>query len=121
MMSSGITLLIYVIVCYGVANTVIFARGPFHVFEKMHSYFTEHHPMLEELSSCFICSGWWYGLVFSAINMTFFPGTPVTPMAIIGIPSELWYVTLFCDGAFTSGALWLTHTCQGALEALHNE
>ena len=29
-------LFIYVIICYGIANTIIYAHGPFHCFDKMH-------------------------------------------------------------------------------------
>ena len=31
-----IVLFIYMIICYGIANTIIYANGPFHCFVKMH-------------------------------------------------------------------------------------
>ena len=33
---SWLILFIYVIICYGIANTIIYANGPFHCFVKMH-------------------------------------------------------------------------------------
>lgn len=107
---------IYVIVCYGIANTIIFAHGPFHCFDKMHKIAYKIHPQLEEMLSCFICSGWWLGFLMSAINVLLFPTAFFTPMAMVGLPMEYWYITIFLDGAFVSGSNWLINTFQNYLE-----
>ena len=112
-------LFIYSIVCYGIANTIIFAHGPFHCFDKMHEIANKIHPQLEEMLSCFICSGWWLGFFLSAINILFFPTIAFTPMMMVGIP--YWYVTVFLDGAFVSGSNWLINTVQNYLEVNSRE
>lgn len=115
---SFVILLIYAIICYGIANTVIFANGPFHIFVKMHNIAAKIHPQLEEMLSCFICSGWWIGFIMSGINLYFFPWMEFTPMSIVGFPLDFWYITMFLDGAFTSGMNWLIHTTQEAIESI---
>lgn len=109
-------LFIYMIVCYGVANTIIYAHGPFHCFDKMHKIANRIHPQLEEMLSCFICSGWWGGFIMSSLNLLFVPDLKITPMCMVGLPLEYWYVTVFFDGAFVSGSNWLINTVQDALE-----
>ena len=109
-------LTIYVIVCYGIANTIIYANGPFHCFIKMHEIARKIHPQLDEMLSCFICSGWWLGFGMSILNLFVLPGILFTPMAMIGLPLEYWYITVFLDGAFVSSSNWLINTAQNYLE-----
>jgi len=116
-MVSALILFIYMIVCYGIANTIIFAHGPFHCFDKMHQLAMKIHPQLEEMLSCFICSGWWIGFFFSALNFFFVPSLTLTPMMMCCLPFEYWYVTIFLDGAFVSGSNWLINTVQNYLES----
>jgi hypothetical protein len=104
------------VVCYGIANTIIFANGPFHVFEKMHRIAEKIHPQLEEMLSCFICSGWWLGFLFSALNLLVFPMIALTPMMMVGLPIQYWYVTVFLDGAFVSGSNWLINIIENYFE-----
>ena len=111
-----IVLFIYMIVCYGIANTIIFAHGPFHVFDKMHKIAERIHPQLEEMLSCFICSGWWLGFFFSALNLLVFPMVALTPMMMVGLPIQYWYITVFLDGAFVSGSNWLINIIENYLE-----
>lgn len=115
-----LTLFIYTIAMYGIANTVIYAHGPFHIFDKLHEILPKIHPQLEEMMSCFICSGWWYGFLFSALNLFIFTSVAFTPMNIIGLPISSWYITLFLDGAYTSGSIWLVNTIQDTLERYGN-
>lgn len=111
-----IVLFIYMVVCYGIANTIIFANGPFHVFEKMHRIAEKIHPQLEEMLSCFICSGWWLGFLFSALNLLVFPMIALTPMMMVGLPIQYWYITVFLDGAFVSGSNWLINIIENYFE-----
>jgi len=113
-------LVIYMIVCYGIANTIIYANGPFHCFVKMHEIAKKIHPQLDEMLSCFICSGWWLGFGMSALNLWILPSVILTPMIMIGLPLEYWYVTIFLDGAFVSSSNWLINTLQEALERSNN-
>lgn len=116
-----LTLFVYMVVCYGISNTIIFAHGPFHCFDKMHEIANKIHPQLEEMLSCFICSGWWCGFIMSAINLLFFPSVAFTPMMMVGLPVQYWYVTVFFDGAFVSGSNWLINTIQNYLETNSND
>lgn len=113
-------LFIYAIICYGIANTIIYANGPFHCFVKMHEIAKKIHSQLDEMLSCFICSGWWLGFIMSALNLYFIPSIAITPMIMIGIPMKYWYVTIFFDGAFVSGSNWLINTIQNYLETNSN-
>lgn len=109
-------LFIYVIICYGIANTIIYAHGPFHCFDKMHEIAKKIHPQLDEMLSCFICSGWWLGFGMSVLNLLLFPTILLTPMLFINLPLEYWYITVFLDGAFVSSSNWLINTIQNYFE-----
>jgi hypothetical protein len=108
------------VICYGIANTIIYSHGPFHCFDAMHRIAKAIHPQLDEMLSCFICSGWWLGFFMSGLNILFVPEIRITPMNMIGLPIEYWYVTVFLDGAFVSGSNWLINTIQDALERSGN-
>jgi hypothetical protein len=82
----------------------------------MHEIARKIHPQLDEMLSCFICSGWWIGFAMSALNILFVPTVTFTPMMMIGLPIEYWYVTIFLDGAFVSSSNWLINTAQNYLE-----
>ena len=109
-------LFIYLIIFYGVENTIIFAHGPFHCFDKIHEIAEKIHPQIEEMLSCFICSGWWLGFFMSALNLLVIPSIKLTPMMMSGLPTEYWYAIVFFDGAFVSGSNWLIHTLQEHFE-----
>lgn len=113
-------LLIYFLLAYGICNIIIFANGPFHVFKKMHSYLKENHPLLEEMSSCFICLPTWVGMFLSAVNLVLFPLIPFTPMNFVLESKILWFIIIFFDGLITSGGCWLIHTLQEAIERSNN-
>ena len=109
-------MIIYMIICYGIANTIIYAHGPFHCFDKMHEIAYKIHPQIEEMLSCFICSGWWIGFFFSMLNIIFVPSIALTPMMMIHLPMKYWYATIFLDGAFVSSSNWLINTLQNYFE-----
>ena len=113
---SFLTLIVYMVICYSIANTMIYAHGPFHCFDAMHRIAEKIHPQFEEMLSCFICSGWWIGFLMSAINILLFPSIAFTPLIMIGLPMDYWYVIVFLDGAFVSGNNWLINTIQNYLE-----
>jgi len=115
-----VILFIYMVVCYGIANTIIYANGPFHCFVKMHEIAKRIHPQLDEMLSCFICSGWWLGFGMSAFNLIFLPTMALTPMMMVGLPLSYWYITVFLDGAFVSSSNWLINTLQNYLETNSN-
>ena len=107
-------LLIYTLCVYGIANTIIYANGPFHVFERMHRYAGKHYPIMEEMLSCFICLPWWIGFAVSGMNEIFL-NECVTPSRMIS-EGMAWYVAVFADGAYSSAACWLINTVQDWFE-----
>ena len=109
-----IALVVYMFCAYGIANTVIYANGPFHVFAKMHQWAGRNCPQLEEMLSCFICLPWWIGFFFSGLNELFF-NCPITPTRIVS-SDVAWYYAVFMDGAFTSASCWLINTIQDWFE-----
>lgn len=111
-------LIIYLLLAYGICNIIIFANGPFHIFRKMHTFFQKHMPMMEEMTTCFICLPTWCGMFLSAVNILLFPQVAFSPMMMMGIPLEYWYIIIFFDGLLTSGASWLLHTLQEMLERI---
>ena len=113
-------LITYFLLAYGICNMIIFANGPFHMFIKMHEYFKEKHPMLEEMFSCFICLPTWCGFVLSAVNLLFFPYTPFTPMNFVLQYESWWPIIIFFDGLLTSGGCWLIHTFQEMMERINS-
>lgn len=110
------TLIIFALAVYGIANTIIFANGPFHIFRKMHVYLADKHPMLDEMTTCFICLPWWIGMTISTANLILFPYCDTTPMMNLIGEGGAWYAVIFLDGAIASACSWLIHTMQEALE-----
>ena len=113
-------LLIYFLLAYGICNIIIFANGPFHIFRKMHVFFQKYMPMMEEMTTCFICLPTWCGMFLSAINVFLVGNIAFTPMMMVGFPIEYWYLIIFFDGLLTSGGCWLIHTLQETLERIDN-
>ena len=112
------TIIIFLLLVYGICNIIVFANGPFHIFIKMHDYFKEHHPMLEEVTSCMICLPTWVGMFLSAVNLIFFPYLPFTPMNIVLYGGNIWLISIFFDGLIASGGNWLLHTFQEMMERI---
>jgi hypothetical protein len=84
----------------------------------MHNYFKEHHPMLEEVTSCMICLPTWVGMFLSAVNLIFLPYSPLTPMNVVLYGGNTWLITIFFDGLIASGGNWLLHTFQEMMERI---
>lgn len=107
---------IYCILAYGLANTIIYSNGPFHMFVHMHKLAERIHPQLEEMLSCFICLPYWIGFTFSAVDALLVDGVSLTPMNMVFHGHLPWYIIMFLDGIFTSGAVWLINTLQAKWE-----
>lgn len=110
------SLIIFFLLVYGICNIIVFANGPFHIFKKMHEFFREKHPVLEELSSCMICLPTWIGMFISTVNLVLFPLYPLSPMNLIIMDKALWPIIIFFDGLIASGGNWLIHTIQESIE-----
>lgn len=110
------SLIIYFLLAYGICNIIIFANGPFHIFEKMHSFLNKKYPVMEEMMSCFICLPTWCGFFLSTINLIFFPSVLFSPMNMLILNKSLWPLIIFFDGILTSGGCWLIHNFQEMME-----
>ena len=103
-----LSVVLYFIVCYGIALVAIDANGPWHIFDKMHNWAASKAPVLEELFSCYICLPFWIGVVLSFINILWLP-VAFTPMNILfdfvmpcGRFELICFFTMICDGFMTS-------------------
>lgn len=107
---------VYLTACFGISTILIDSIGPWHIFEKCHSWMAKHAVILEELFSCYICLPSWEGIIFSALNLFFLPSLAVTPFNILLGNVAPWWIIIPLDGAFTSGGVWIIHTIQSAVE-----
>ena len=108
-MSSWLIVLCYSIMAYGICNIIVFGSGPFRIFEKLRywsDYIDEH---FGQLFSCMMCLPTNLGIVLSIINWFLIP-IAFTPFNIMfSSVTSLWWLAAICDGAFTSGIVWLIH------------
>lgn len=114
-------IIVYLITCFGISTILIDAVGPWHIFDKWHTWMHSHTPMLDELFSCYICFPTWLGLFFSALNILLLPSLAITPFNILMGGIAPWWLIIPLDGAFTSGAIWFMHTIQSAIEKYADE
>ena len=105
----------YIIFAYGLSNMIIFARGPFGMFEKWRSFSHSLSDGFGELFTCPMCLSTWIGLLFSLINILFVP-FPFTPFNMVfGVGNHI-ALTLIMDMGFTSGIVWLLHQLEEMME-----
>lgn len=107
-----LVILCYCIVAYGACNVMVFGSGPFRIFEHLRSITMRINEHFGSMFSCMMCLPANFGWICSLVNFLFFP-IPFTPFNIIfgGMPPLFLNVVMMClcDGAFTSGAVWLIH------------
>jgi hypothetical protein len=61
------------------------------------------------LFSCMMCLPTNFGIIASLVNWFFIP-IAFTPFNILfGGCTGLWWLAMLCDGAFTSGIVWIIH------------
>ena len=102
-------ILIYALFAYGICNMIIFASGPFGIFEKWSNFAHKISEGFGELFTCPMCLSTWVGLLFSALNIIFVKDIAFTPFNIIfGVGNYIPFV-LIMDMGFTSGAVWLIY------------
>ena len=111
-----LTFVAYIIFAYGLSNMIIFARGPFGIFEWWREFTHSISDGFGELFTCPMCLSTWVGLAFSLINILFIPAIAFTPFNIIfGVGDCIW-LTLLMDMGFTSGIVWLLHQLEEMME-----
>lgn len=114
------TLLIFILICYGLSNMIIYSKGPFSVFEKWRNITERINPSLGELFSCMMCLPFWVGLFISLIDMFILPGISITPLNILiqVIPFNFFniIIVIILDGVISSASTWILHNIEEFFE-----
>ena len=110
-----ITIICYVIFAYGISNMVVYARGPFGIFEWWREFAHRINDNFGELFTCMICFPTWVGISTSVIDILF-KSFAFTPFNIILGATAPWWLIIPLDAAFTSGIVWLLDQVETALQ-----
>lgn len=106
------SIFIYTFVAYGMTNILVFGK----IFDKPRSWVCKKSSFLKKLLECMMCLGAWVGFCLS-----FFFFSPVMSLKLVN-PILDWHIgmfypgSLFLDGMFTSGIVWVIHTIQEYFE-----
>jgi hypothetical protein len=100
---------------YGACNVIVFGSGPFRIFERIREWADDIDEHFGQLFSCMMCLPTNFGIICSLVNWFFIP-IAFTPFNILFAGTGLWWLAMLCDGAFTSGIVWLINTIQEYIE-----
>ena len=108
-------LLIFFLVAYGICNIIIFGS----IFKGWRDFWSEYSPNFwGMLFTCFICLPTWVGFFGSALIWSptehYEIVTNGLNVGLFTIPKG--FISVFLDGCLTSGAVWLMHSFQEAIE-----
>lgn len=117
MISNGLIIFLYCIVAYGLSNMVVFASGPFKIFERIRNFADSISEHFGQLFKCMICFPANIGWVFSIINWFFIPFS-FTPFNLILMGTNLWWLAMIGDCCFTSGIVWIIHNIESFFESI---
>ena len=116
-MSNGLIIFLYCIVCYGLSNMVVFASGPFKIFEKIREISSSISEHFGQLFQCMICFPANIGWIFSILNWFLIP-IAITPFNILLSGTNLWWLAMIGDCCFTSGIVWIIHNIESFFESI---
>lgn len=106
----------YIFVAYGACNVIAFGDGPFYIFSRLREWAYSVHDNLGKLFSCMMCLPANFGWICSLVNWLWVP-VAFTPFNIIFAGySNLWPLIILCDGAFTTGIVYLIYIVNEYLE-----
>ncbi len=115
-MSSWLIILCYSIVAYGACNVIAFGSGPFKIFEHIRAGANKINVHFGLLFSCMMCLPANFGWICSLVNWFLIP-VAFTPFNILFDDfTNLWWLASLCDGAFTTGIVWLIHNVETLFE-----
>lgn len=114
-MPSWLIVALYSIMAYGACNVIVFGSGPFRIFERIREWADDIDEHFGQLFSCMMCLPTNFGIICSLVNWFFIP-IAFTPFNIFFAGTGLWWLAMLCDGAFTSGIVWLINTIQEYIE-----
>jgi hypothetical protein len=90
---------IYILLAYGITNIVVFGS----IFESLRESFnTKYTSFIHSILTCPMCFSTWLGFTLSCMLLFFGQHTPIS--LYFNLPN---YLTIFLDGCFTSGTVWL--------------
>lgn len=112
----AIKFIAYILCAYGFCNMIIFAKGPFGIFEWWRSFSHRLSNGFGELFTCPMCLSTWCGLLFSAIDLWVVKSIEFTPFNIVFADADLWWLILLMDMGVTSGIVWLIHQLEEMME-----
>lgn len=114
---SWLKVIIYVLFAYGFANMVVYAGGPFGIFERWRNFTHRVSEGFGELFTCMICFSTWIGIAFSLIDSYCFPTIAFTPFSLVfGAGHDHVVIKTMMDMCMTSGCVWLLHNLEEAME-----
>jgi hypothetical protein len=106
----------YIICAFGACNVIVFGEGPFYIFSKLREYSNKISPHFGKMFTCMLCLPANFGWICSIVNWFLIP-VAFTPFNIIfGNIDNLWWLAALCDGAFTSGIVYLIYICNEYIE-----
>lgn len=102
---------------YGACNVIAFGDGPFYIFTRIREWANNISPHFGKVFTCMMCLPANFGWICSLFNWFFIP-ILFTPFNIIfhDFDSNLWWLAALCDGAFTTGVVYLIYIINEYLE-----
>jgi hypothetical protein len=99
----------YIITAYGACNVLAFSEGPFYIFSNLRDWAYNLNEHFGKVFNCMICLPANFGWICSVVNWFLIP-IKFTPFNIIfNGQDNLWFLALLCDGALTSGIVYLIY------------
>ena len=101
---------------YGACNVIAFGEGPFYIFSRLRDFADNISEHLGKAFRCMMCLPANFGWICSLVNWFLIP-ISFTPFNIIlGSNPNLWFLAALCDGALTSGIVYLIYIVNEYLE-----
>lgn len=100
----------YVIMAYGACNVIAFSDGPFYIFSRLREFADGISEHFGKVFKCMMCLPANFGWICSIVNWFLIP-ILFTPFNIIfhSIDNNLWWLAALCDGALTSGIVYIIY------------
>lgn len=117
-MSNLLIIFIYSIFVYGLSNMVVFASGPFRIFEHIREISSSISEHFGSMFGCMICFPANVGWITSLIDWFLLKNIAITPFNILLSGTGLWLVALICDCCFASGMTWIIHNVESFFESI---
>lgn len=105
----------YSIMAYGACNVIAFSEGPFYIFSRLRDWAFGINEHFGKMFKCMICLPANFGWICSLFSW-FIVRTPLTPFNLILCSTNLWWLAALCDGAFTTGIVYLIYLLNEYLE-----